>query len=405
MSERETFARYARRDDAVRFALVAVALAVLVAPEAPLASAPLCSARLSATPAPLQGAVPLTSAEECGRCHQDILRYWKASRHAQAADNPRLQVLLASLREKGVKDPPCVRCHAPAALYMRDPQWEKKVTWEGVTCDFCHSVRATRADAQKPFVLEVGRLKSGPLRDAKPTVHAASYSEVYSSSTLCAPCHQFTNDRHFDVLTTYSEWRASEYPARNVTCQTCHMRAVTGKVVDPKVARSSVSTVNVHEMPGGHSVVELNRALHAQIAAKRAGDDINVSVQVTNRGAGHNLPTGSPLRAIVLVVEASGGVGQTQSATRSYSRVVVDESGKELTDEATVWMTGGRVLRDDRLKPGERRTESFRFRIPRGPNARAVARFYYRYKPDATGRADLGTPFLQVTAWVPGDPQ
>jgi hypothetical protein len=381
-----------RRCGGTRAAIVALAALVPVI----LVAQP---SRASRTPAP----VTLTSAEECGRCHVDIARYWKASRHAQAADNPRFQALLVRLKQEGVVDPPCARCHAPAAVYMQDTLWEKKTSWEGVTCDFCHSVRSISADQKRPFVLEVGRMKTGPLRNAHPTVHGASFSEVYTSSTLCAPCHQFVNDKHFEVLTTFSEWQASPYPAKNVTCQSCHMRAATGKVVDPKVARTSATSVNVHEMPGGHSLQELNRALQAQITALRHGDTVEVTVQLLNRGAGHRLPTGSPLRAIVMVVEATGSIGQTQTATKTYARVAVDESGKELTDEGTVWLRGGRVVSDDRIAPGEQRVEKFAFKLPRSTPAHAAARFYYRYAPDASVRGEPGVPFLTINTWLPSE--
>jgi hypothetical protein len=345
-------------------------------------------------------ATAMTSAEECARCHVDIHRYWKASRHAQAADSPRFQALLEGLRSKGTPEPVCVRCHAPAAVFMRDTRWEKKASWEGVTCDFCHSVRGIRNDPAMPFVLEVGRVKTGPLKDATPTTHAAQFAEVYTSSELCAPCHQFVNDKGFEVLSTYAEWKASGYPQQNVTCQTCHMRAAGGNVVDPKVMRVSGTSVNLHEMPGGHSVVELNRALQAQISAARRGDTLDVTVQFVNRGAGHRVPTGSPLRAIVMVVSADGAVGQRQTATRTYARVVVDENGQDLADEASVWLKGRRVVRDDRIAPGERRVERFSFRMSPSLPAHATARFFYRYMPDAAARGNMGQPFLTVGTWV-----
>ena len=352
------------------------------------------------TPQAAYSSTNITSAEECARCHVDIHRYWKASRHAQAADSPRFQALLAALRANGNPEPVCVRCHAPAAVFMRDERWEKKASWEGVTCDFCHSVRAIRSDPVRPFVLEVGKIKTGPLRDAMPTTHAAQFAAVYTSSELCAPCHQFVNDKGFEVLSTYAEWKASGYPEKNMTCQSCHMRAAGGKVVDPKVLRVSETTVNLHEMPGGHSVVELNRALQAQISAVRRGAMLDVTVQFVNRGAGHRVPTGSPLRAIVMAVSADGAVGQRQTETRTYARVVVDEDGKPLMDEASVWLRGGRVVRDDRIAPGERRVERFSFPMPPSSPAHATARFFYRYTPDAPGRGDLGQPFLSVSTWV-----
>ncbi len=346
---------------------------------------------------------PLASAEECGRCHQDIYRYWKASLHAQAADDPRFQAALTKLKDESPKtevDTLCLRCHAPALLQAQDAKWERKVSWEGVTCDFCHSVRGVRQDPKTPFVLDVGQVKSGPLRDVQSTAHVARYAETFSSAELCNPCHQFTNEHGLDVLSTYSEWQASGYPARSITCQNCHMRSTSGKVVDPKIKRVASSSVNLHEMPGGHSVTELNRALQAVISSERHGTALDVTVQVTNRGAGHRLPTGSPLRAIVLVVQVDGGTGKSQTATKTYGRVVVDEHNQEAGDEAAVWLRGAKVVRDDRLAPNEKRVEKFSFQMPVNTPVRSVAKFYYRYSPDAPARGESGLPFLSVSSWL-----
>ncbi len=353
-----------------------------------------------------QGARPgalLASAEECGRCHQDIYRYWKASLHAQAADDPRFQAALAKLKDESPKTDVagiCLRCHAPALLQAQDAKWERKVSWEGVTCDFCHSVRGVRPDPKTPFLLDVGQVKSGPLRDVQSTAHVARYAETFSSAMLCNPCHQFTNGHGLDVLSTYNEWQASEYPARSITCQNCHMRGTSGKVVDPKVKRVASSLVNLHEMPGGHSVTELNRALQAVISSERHGATLDVTVQVTNRGAGHRLPTGSPLRAIVMVVQVDGGTGKAQTATRTYGRLVVDEHGQEANDEAAVWLRGAKVVRDDRLAPNEKRVEKFSFQVPVNAPVRSVAKFYFRYSPDAPIRGESGLPFLSVSSWL-----
>jgi hypothetical protein len=342
----------------------------------------------------------LTSAEECSRCHQDIHRHWKNSMHAQAFDNPRFQQAFQKAKAESGRDPGCLACHAPAGVYMQDTKWEKKTSWEGVTCDFCHSVRAIKEGAALPFVIEAGPVKTGPLKGAKPTAHDAAYSAAYTSSTICAPCHQYTNDKKFDVLTTYAEWQASAYPAKDTTCQTCHMRTATGNVVDPKILRSASSSINVHEMPGGHSVAELNRALLAQVQAERHGGTVDVTVTVANRGAGHKLPTGSPLRAIVMIVEADNAAGARQTALRTFGRVVVDAAGQELTDEAGVFQRAARTVSDNRLAPGERRTERFSFPMPSTAPVRAIARFYYRYVPEAVARPEPGTPFLSVSAWL-----
>jgi hypothetical protein len=178
------------------------------------------------------------------------------------------------------------------------------------------------------------------------------------------------------------------------------MRSTSGRVVDPRVLRVASPSVNLHEMPGGHSVTELNRALNAQVRSERKGNTVDVTVDVTNRGAGHRLPTGSPLRSIVMVVQVDSGTGRAQTATRTYGRVVVDDTNKELTDEAAVWLRGARIVSDDRLAPNERRTEKFSFAMPANTPVRAVAKFYYRYAPEAPGRAESGQPFLSVSSWL-----
>lgn len=369
--------------------VVAVLACVVAGAAAPGAQAP-------------RGSKALTSAEECGRCHQDIYRGWKSSLHAQAADDARFQAAYTKLKEEGGRGNSqqiCLRCHAPALLHDADTKWERKVSWEGVTCDFCHSVRSIGTDPKAPFLLDVGLVKAGPLHDAQPTTHQARYGEAFVSATLCNPCHQYTNEHGLDVLSTYAEWQASPYPTRGVTCQTCHMRGTTGKVVDPKVLRIASTTVNLHEMAGGHSVAELNRALLAQIAAERRGDTIDVTVQVTNRGGGHRVPTGSPLRSIYMLVQVDGG-SRMQTANRMYGRVVVDENNQEVTDEAAVWLRGARTVRDDRLAPNERRVEKFSFQVPRGTPVRAVAKFYYRYAPESTKTTEGGMPFLSVSSWL-----
>ena len=348
-----------------------------------------------------KAAAPSTfkSAEECANCHRDIHKHWKSSMHAQSADNWRFQDALLQVRRENDPDgvATCVRCHAPLAAYGSDPGWSAKATWEGVTCDFCHSVTSIGLNPARPFVVNPGSVKTGPLRDAAAVGHETRYSDVHTSSTLCQPCHQFVNRQKLAVLSTYSEWQASGYAAKNVTCQSCHMRATSGKIVDPKVRRVPGQTVNLHEMPGGHSVTELNRALLAAVTATRNGGALEVAVQLTNRGAGHMIPTGSPLRTIEMVVEVDSGVGARQRMSKTYGRTVLDVDGNELKDEPGVWLRGARFVRDDRLAPNERRTEKFTFNASPRHAVRTVAKFYYRY-----GAATVAeVPFLAVSAWTP----
>src|SRR5713226_5275880 len=99
----------------------------------------------------------ITSAEVCGRCHRDILRAWKTSIHAAAVEDPLFQdALEAATGEFGAgARASCLGCHAPTVQYSGDSTLVKKVSWEGVTCDFCHSLKAvTLAPGTPRLVVE-----------------------------------------------------------------------------------------------------------------------------------------------------------------------------------------------------------------------------------------------------------
>ena len=86
---------------------------------------------------------PPASAEVCGRCHRSIHEAWKTSSHAKAMESRLFQEALALAEGDFGPDArkTCLGCHAPIAVKTGDLRLEKKVSWEGVTCDYCHSVR------------------------------------------------------------------------------------------------------------------------------------------------------------------------------------------------------------------------------------------------------------------------
>src|SRR3989337_2349094 len=86
---------------------------------------------------------PFSSAEVCGRCHRAILESWKQSAHARAMESPVFQDALdAAVADfgAGVRRT-CLNCHSPIAVHTGDLALQQKVSWEGVTCDYCHSIR------------------------------------------------------------------------------------------------------------------------------------------------------------------------------------------------------------------------------------------------------------------------
>ncbi len=291
----------------------------------------------------------------------------------------------------------CLSCHSPVGVQIGDLALVKKVSWEGVTCDYCHSIRDVSTSGTNPRArVEFTQVKSGPSKEAVSTVHQTAFSSVHTSSKACLPCHEYRNSLGFPVLTTYSEWEESPYAKKGQGCQTCHMSSAKGDVVDPRVKRSAMTTINLHQVPGGHSIQQLNKALRATLSTSRSGDQLRVSVKVTNRGAGHYVPTGSPLRQLILELRADSYDGKHFREKRIYRRTVAGHDGKSLDREHFAFLKGAKVLKDTRLAPNETRTETFTFPIPQGTQTQVEADFFYYYSPMATTTAQQEVKFLTI---------
>jgi hypothetical protein len=134
------------------------------------------------------------------------------------------------------------------------------------------------------------------------------------------------------IYNSYGEWRASPYAANREdpgyrTCQDCHMshiaiddmttvwsqrRACYGS--DPRFQDFDHNLMDVG--PDARTGKDVPRMVQnaAQIdvnfdSQPTGSNALDVLVSVTNTRAGHNFPTDSPLRHLILVVEAEDRVG------------------------------------------------------------------------------------------------
>ncbi|MEW5978099.1 MAG: multiheme c-type cytochrome [Acidobacteriota bacterium] len=346
---------------------------------------------------------PPDNAERCGRCHRTIFEAWKTSAHARSMESWLFQDALEMAESEfgpSVRKT-CLQCHSPIGLASGDLKLQKKVSWDGVTCDYCHSIRDVSLEGSNPkAVVSFSAVKSGPLKDASSTAHATQYSPIHTSSIACAPCHEYKNHLGFSLLTTFSEWKASPYGKDGKQCQTCHMYQVAGDVVDPRIKRSREAKINLHAMPGSHSLDQLTKTITAQLSTSRTGQQLKVTVVIANRGAGHFVPTGSPLRQLILEVKADTSDGRHLREEKRYQRVVADQSGTPLAKEHAAFMKATKVLSDTRLAPDERRTESFSFAIPAGIQTRITANLRYYYSPMARSETQQEITFRRITRLV-----
>ena len=344
-----------------------------------------------------------SSAEACGRCHRAIHEAWKTSAHSRAMESRLFQDSLELAETAYGPDARkvCLGCHSPLAARTADFRLRRKVSWEGVTCDYCHSIHEVTFSGQNPGAkLELSLVKTGPLKDAVSDAHGTAFSEVHTSSNVCAPCHDYQNALGFPVLTTFSEWRGSKFAKENKTCQSCHMYKVAGDVVDAGAASTGSSKVNLHQMPGSHSVDQLASTVKAQLSTERQGDTLSVIIEVANAAAGHYVPTGSPMRQVVLEVRADAYDGKHYREQRVYRRTVAGQDGKEIDREPTAFLRAASVVSDTRLAPQEKRREVFKFPIAAATQAQVGATFWYYYSPLARTEAEKRVTFLSLQRLV-----
>jgi hypothetical protein len=346
---------------------------------------------------------PISSAEMCGSCHRAIHTAWRGSAHARAMESRLFQdALEVAEGEAGASARKfCLGCHAPLAVKTGDIGLRQKVSWEGVTCDYCHSMRSvSTAGANPQAMLEFSLVKSGPLKQARLRSHGTVFSDVHTSSLVCAPCHEYSNSNGLGVLTTYSEWENSRYGKEKTWCQSCHMSQVAGRVVDPRIRPAGVTVVNSHDVPGGRSLKQLAKAIQTNVRTNRAGGKLSVAVDVTNKGAGHYIPTGSPARQLILEVTADAYQGPDYQETRVYRRLVADSRGDVLTHEHRAFFKGSKVVSDTRLAPDEKRTENFSFAIPETVPVQVKVKFSYYYSPMARTESEQRVVFGDISRLV-----
>jgi hypothetical protein len=368
--------------------------------------------------------------ENCANCHAETYRQWSASSHARSAVNRHFLDMFNGTDWHGTAGvgwnfsadhpdarPVCVACHVPSVAAddpaAEQPSRAKGVTREGIHCDFCHKIADTTIAESSGFLgVQHGRdalrlvrpngdaqVFFGPLDDVDRGRDV--YSPLYRSSLYCASCHEGTlfGTRAYE---TYSEWKASRYAARGVECQDCHMRSdgVTRNIApghggidrDPR-------TLSTHHFPGSMDETFLRSSVDMDLRVRRDGETLVAETTVWPVNVGHMLPTGSPDRHLILIVEATdaggqpleqlagpvipalGGVGPRGDANyagragKLYAKVLAAADG---VVPAPFWRAVT-VQSDSRLRPDQPDTTEFRFGCPKPSTpARLRAALVYR---------------------------
>jgi len=238
----------------------------------------------------------------------------------------------------------CAACHIPGASiedpYGIDPNTVTGVDTFGVHCDFCHKVADVNLDPETnlpypnmPGVLSMDIRRPFPEDEERYQLFFGSFDDdnvpeedtylpLIKESQWCATCHYGI---FWDtvIYNSYGEWLESPYsdPSTGTTCQQCHMPAPTMLDGEPIInvapgtggVERDPLAIPAHTFPGASNVELLQNSVTMTASARREGGQVVVDVTIVNDKTGHHIPTDSPLRQVILLVDAKDGQGQTLS--------------------------------------------------------------------------------------------
>jgi len=363
----------------------------------------------------------------CINCHPPIYKQWSVNFHALSASNEIFQTLYSGTDVYGNPgvglgyklDFPdtagsCALCHAPVAAlqspYHSDMSNLTGLGQRGVFCEFCHKIvnvelsnlmtvyGVNAIEFTRPFPGE-RQVFYGPNDDADGDTD--TLLPLIRKSEFCAPCHacEFWG---VPVYTSFPEWEASEYKTMGIQCQACHYRP--DGITTNYAPLSHGQERDPNDIPSHLIMGEENLSLHYESAtlsisaSKESDDRLVTTVEVSNAFAGHHLPTGRPIRNIILLVEAfdshgaelefidgeivpvygGAGGGPRDFAGRPgkmFAKILVDQLGNH---PAPSWRQT-MILSDSRIPALESDFSTYGFLLPEGTTCATVdSRLLYR---------------------------
>ena len=296
------------------------------------------------------------------RLHDEYTE-WANDGHSKVFSNPYLRDTYLGTSFSGFIDPNrnlgyrldypsnygnCAYCHAPSTVLNADlevdltPYFNQSGTvfTDGINCDVCHKVYKVNINQEgypypdRPGILSYELLRPndpfnqqyfGPSSDInlEKDIHPERFSSlniscssVYASSQFCAPCHY---GKFWDTMiyNSYGEWKNSVFGAEGKdtyqTCQDCHMvisEASSGNgCVDGQYTEFNHNMLKRDVVSGLPSMIENAASIGAKLDYKPKKDLVQVDVEVINQTVGHKFPTDSPLRHLILYIEARNANG------------------------------------------------------------------------------------------------
>ncbi len=277
----------------------------------------------SQTPSVLGG----LSADECAVCHRAFYEEWRTTIHSQSWVDPYFQ---ADWQFDGSQHI-CRLCHTPLdrqqphkILGYRDkdkwdpvmqdnPDFDRKLQHEGVTCAACHY-----RDGKIVGVL-------GNINAPHPV------KKLEDPNQICVRCHIVEGERwdtffRFPPCGTVAEIRSTQSAGTtgevvtpdmaSLGCVQCHMPRVERVLVKG----GKVRPTRRHLWRGGHDPAMVKQGLDVRFAeaVEQKPGERKFVLTITNVGAAHYIPTGTPDRYLSVdlrVLDSAGRMLMEQTHT------------------------------------------------------------------------------------------
>ena len=219
----------------------------------------------------------------------------------------------------------------------------------GNHCDVCHHVRDV--DLGKPPGVggalliqrprehiddspggQLVQILYGPTLDVPNSFMGGSYQPKFATSELCGGCHHQNQGAMLPGSTldparwpgglpthsTYDEWAASSYNTPGTQCQFCHMPSDdTGLVNSVDVTYPSDASItfgyvrkpeeihkHIFRSPLEGSPRLIDKSVTVGISGAVSASLLGVTVQIKNVNVGHAIPSGEPMRSLLVRIHA-----------------------------------------------------------------------------------------------------
>lgn len=306
----------------------------------------------------------------------------------------------------------CSTCHLPTQAletpFESDPNQASGVHAMGSHCDFCHKIAdaSLNPDSGQPFenftgVLSLAMLRPspesqlffGPYDDVD--VGPDTYLPFVQESEYCAACHN-ASFWGVPIYQSFAEWQESDYAEQGTTCQDCHMEpdgVTTNFAPNRGGVERDPESIPSHSFPGASDLQLLQNTAELNVQLELGDGQIRVDVTVTNTGAGHHMPTDSPLRQIFLLVEIKDTnekplrlltgptlpewAGDLAGDPGHYYAKILEQLWTEESPTGAYW-TQTRILEDTRLAAMESDQLTFTFNSSGTESAVVEVRLVFR---------------------------